>query len=78
MVAEVIGGLVKAVMRRDEVLAEFEHTRARHGGRVSLAAPILGMSMDALSRSLYRSKAGGIDVRFINDAKSAKRYGRAA
>ena len=69
---------MKAVMRRDEVLAEFEHTRARHGGRVSLAAPILGMSMDALSRSLYRSKAGGIDVRFINDAKSAKRYGRAA
>jgi hypothetical protein len=81
VVASIIGRLVIAMpagMPRDLVLAEFEHTRGRHGGHVSLAAPILGMSMDALSRALFRAKRDGIDVRFINDVKAAKREQRAA
>ena len=58
---------------RDVVVSEFEHTRVRHGGRVSIAAPILGMSNEALARALFRARQSGYDVNFIDDSISARR-----
>lgn len=47
------------------VIAEFEHTRPRHGGRVEFAAPILNVSEALLEQLLYRAKRHGVDVKFM-------------
>lgn len=54
-------------MQAKELLTEFEWTWPRHQGRVSVAAPILGMTPEALSRALYRLKKKGHDIAMIND-----------
>lgn len=54
---------------RDLVISEFKHTWSRHGGRISIAAPILGMTPHALQRALYRARKDGVDVRFFDDVK---------
>jgi hypothetical protein len=55
-----------------ELLTEFQWTWPRHQGRVSVAAPILGMTPEALSRALYRLKNKGYDIRMINDTKGTQ------
>jgi hypothetical protein len=65
-------------MAREELVAEFEHTRGRHGGRVSLAAPILGVTPFALARALFRAKRDGVHVRFYDDTKALRRQRSAA
>ena len=63
---------------RHLVVSEFQHTYTRHGGRVSIAAPILGMRNEALARALFRARKNGYDVRFIDDSISARRHARGA
>ncbi len=57
-------------MEIDDVIAEFEWTRPRHGGLVDVAAPILEMKPMSLSRALHRARKNGHDVRFT-DTKDA-------
>jgi hypothetical protein len=63
---------------RDLVLAEFRHTYGRHGGRVSIAAGILGMTPVALQRALYRARNDGEAVTFHDDVKAWRREQGAA
>jgi muramoyltetrapeptide carboxypeptidase LdcA involved in peptidoglycan recycling len=59
-------------MEAMEVLTEYEWTWARHQGRISIAAPILGMTPEALSRALYRLKNKGYEIRMTNDIKGTQ------
>jgi hypothetical protein len=65
-------------MPREIVLSEFEHTWGRHSGQITVAAPILGMSPQALSRALYRAKSDGEQVRFVDDLRKVRSHGRGA
>jgi hypothetical protein len=58
-------------MKSDELIAEYEHTWDRHRGRISVAAEILGMTPNSLSRAIYRARQRGIDVRMRDDSKAA-------
>jgi hypothetical protein len=55
---------------RTEIADEFMHTWDRHGGRVSVAAPILGLRPDNLARALYRARQDGMEVKMIDDQKA--------
>lgn len=55
------------------VVSEFVHTYARHGGRVTVAAPILDMTPVALQRALYRARNDGARVVFVDDVKAWRR-----
>lgn len=55
-----------------ELAEEFEWTRSRHEGRVSLAAPIFDCTPHALAQRLRRAKAAGIDIRWIDDLRRTK------
>ena len=63
---------------RDVVVSEFLHTYARHGGRITLAAAILGMTPHALQRALYRARKDGERVTFHDDVKAWRRERGAA
>lgn len=63
---------------RDLVLSEFMHTWGRHGGRITIAAPILGMTPIALQRALYRARHDGQGVPFSDDVKAWRRERGAA
>ncbi|MDO8308135.1 MAG: hypothetical protein Q7V58_07240 [Actinomycetota bacterium] len=58
-----------ARMTPAEFVEEFEWTRCRHGGIVTVAAPIFGLRPDALARRLYRARQGGFAVEFHDDLK---------
>ncbi len=60
-----------SVVTRAELLSEFRHTWARHGGSVLAAAHLFGTKPDALARRLYRARAAGLDVAFTDDSKRA-------
>jgi hypothetical protein len=51
---------------------EFDVTRPRHEGVVSIAASILSMSPDALARRFYRMRAKGIVIAFFDDTKTLR------
>lgn len=51
-------------MSNDELVAEFEWTRPRHGGDITVAAGIFGMTAEGIERALYRARKRGIDVQF--------------
>jgi len=53
---------------RAEVVEEFNHTYSRHGGQIAVAAPILGMTVYALERCLYRARESGVDVKPFHEA----------
>ena len=55
-----------------DILAEFDWTRPRHGGRATLAAPILGTTPAALTKLFQRARAEGFEVEFIDDTKGSK------
>jgi hypothetical protein len=57
---------------RADLVAEFEHTRPRHHGVVSVAAPIFGMTAKALAKALYRARAAGHVVAFRDDSARPK------
>jgi ABC-type molybdate transport system permease subunit len=59
----------KRGLPRALVVSEFRHTYGRHGGRITVAAPILGMTPTALSRALYRARKDGERVEFFDDVK---------
>ena len=61
-------------LNRQELIEEFEHTRDRHHGSITIAARILNMTPDALSRRLYRYKADGWQGRFHNDLKRFQKH----
>jgi hypothetical protein len=63
---------------RDLVVSEFMHTYGRHGGRITLAARILGMTPHALQRALYRARKDGEQVTFYDDVKAWRREQGAA
>ena len=63
---------------RDLVVSEFMHTYGRHGGRITVAAPILGMTPHALHRALYRARNAGVRVSFVDDVKAWRRERGAA
>lgn len=48
---------------RADVVEEFNHTWPRHGGQTVVAAPILGMTSDALEAALHRARRAGLDVK---------------
>lgn len=48
---------------RADVVEEFNHTWPRHGGQIVVAAPILGMTTDALEAALHRARRAGLDVK---------------
>ena len=48
----------------EELVEEFEWTRTRHGGYLELAAPIFGLSPEALEKRLRRARKNGIPVEF--------------
>ena len=52
-----------------ELVAEFNWTRTRHGGRIDLAAPIFGVSAAALARRLQRARKAGHYVDFIDTTR---------
>jgi len=56
-------------LNRQELIEEFEHTWDRHHGSITIAARILNMTPDALSRRLYRYKADGWQGQFRDDTK---------
>lgn len=58
----------RTYMTRSELVQEWQFTYDRHGGRVSRAAPLFGTTSSALVRRLYRMKAAGFQVRFIDDS----------
>jgi hypothetical protein len=61
-------------MTREEVIAEFEWTVPRHGGNIAVAAQILGMTVVALERTLYRAKREGqVKVPFHHDNGTSNR-----
>ena len=62
----------KTYMTRSELAEEWQFTHPRHGGRISVAAPLFGTSPSALMRRLYRMKAAGYDLRFIDDSKARR------
>lgn len=55
-----------------ELLDEYEHTRARHKGYITKAAQILGHEPLALARRFYRYRRQGMLVDFIDDSKQAR------
>ena len=55
---------------RDVVVSEFLHTFDRHRGRITVAAPILGMTPHALQRALYRARKDGQSLTFYDDVKA--------
>jgi hypothetical protein len=48
----------------EELVAEFEWTRVRHGGLVTAAAPIFGITPQGLERRLWRARKNGIPVEY--------------
>lgn len=56
-------------MTTTELIAEFEWTRCRHQGLISVAAEIFAMRPAALTRRFERAKAAGIPVDFRDDTK---------
>ena len=48
-------------------IQEFEHTRPRHGGNVTVAARIFGIRPEAVIRACERARKRGIVLHYIND-----------
>jgi hypothetical protein len=55
-----------------ELIDEFEWTRCRHGGLLSVAAHIFGINPEALARRFQRAKAQGIHVDYHDDTKKLR------
>ena len=51
-------------MSNEELVAEFEWTRPRHGGDITVAAAIFGMTPEGIERALYRARKRGVEVEF--------------
>ena len=62
----------RTYLTRSELVEEWQHTYDRHGGRVSQAATLFGTTPQALTRRLYRMKAAGYQLRFIDDTKACR------
>lgn len=45
--------------KRSDVIDEFESLRDRTNGEVALAAPLMGMTPEALDRALWRARKAG-------------------
>lgn len=57
-----------------EFVEEFEWTRSRHQGRVSLAAPIFDCHPSTLAQRLRRANKAGIPVAYVCDDKRKARH----
>lgn len=53
----------------EELVIEFNHTRSRHQGLISLAAPVLAISEMGLVQRLYRLRKAGWDIDFVDDTR---------
>jgi len=53
----------------EELVIEFNHTRSRHHGLISLAAPVLAISELGLVQRLYRLRKAGCDIEFVDDTR---------
>jgi len=53
-----------------ELVIEFEQTRPRHNGLISLAAVILEINPEALARRFYRLNKNGASISFTSDQKN--------
>ena len=56
----------------EELAQEFMHTYPRHGGRISVAAPIFDRQPNSLAKALNRAKQRGLDAKFIDDSYKAR------
>ena len=52
----------------DELIEEFVWTLNRHGGRITLAAPILGCSPNSLEKRMREARRAGL-VHYVDDRK---------
>ena len=59
--------------KRENVIEEFEELRPRHNGVIVDAAPMMGMTPNALERALYRARKNGYEGKFKCQSKPAKR-----
>ena len=50
--------------KRADVIREFNESWDDHHGHVAVAAPLMGMSVSALDRALFRAKAAGVEIKF--------------
>jgi hypothetical protein len=60
-------------LTQQEFLEEFEWTRCRHGGLISVASTIFNSKPAAIARRLERLRAKGVQVDFTDDSKRVKR-----
>ena len=64
-------------VKLDDFIAEFEWTRSRHGGYVSVAAKIFDAKPKTVSGRLQRARSKGIMVNYFDDTKSDWRKSQA-
>lgn len=66
-------------MHTEFFVQEFEHTRPRHGGNVTVAARIFAMRPDSVIRACERARKRGFRVEYVNDInwsyENERRYG---
>lgn len=55
-----------------ELIEEFEWTRCRHGGLLSIACRIFEVKPATLARRFERAKAAGIHVDYQDDTKRVR------
>jgi hypothetical protein len=56
-------------LTQQEFLEEFEWTRCRHGGLISVASTIFNSKPAAIARRLERLRAKGVQVDFTDDSR---------